>query len=318
MMKQISEHVEIIKSYRDLLDKEAKRLRPPELTVSFDKANPHHWCLSVVGDSLVRIRLLIEQSFQFVESLGIVAASRYLFELSIWLNLFNKDERYGLLYYDQLIDTQKNYYQSTLDQFKREIALLEEFAHRDEKELDGSMKQDASIEDVAVAIRNAEEKIDREAARKFSIYAEQAKYNGYGFQACLVKQNSIPPVESALLEIAAERDGFNKSILPIVSDLALDTKKRKKRWNWKEMAKEVGLDDEYDYIYSFSSKILHATPASITTNQKNLEAAEMLVFLKYIEVKLADLLDISKRYNASATLQFNQAKPNPLCGLGLA
>lgn len=298
--KQLSEHVKRIKSYRDLVDEEAKRLRPPELAATFDNSNAHHWCLSVVGDSLVRTRLLIEQSFQFVDSLGVVAVSRYLHELSIWLNLFIKDERYGLLYYDQLIDTQKNYYQSTLDQLRREIVLLDEFALREEKERDGFTNQQESAEGFAAAIRNAAEKIDKEAARTFSIYAEQAKYNGYGFQAYLVAQQSIPPVESALMDIAAERSSFDNSILPRISDLVLDKNRRKKRWKWKEMAKEVGLESEYDYIYSFSSKILHATPASITTNQKNLEATEMLVFLKYIEVKLADLIEISKRYSASA------------------
>lgn len=60
------------------------------------------------------------------------------------------------------------------------------------------------------------------------------------------------------------------------------------------MAEKVSLTEEYDFIYTFSSKLLHATPASITTNQKNLELEEMLVFLKYINVKIRDLLELGQ------------------------
>lgn len=62
------------------------------------------------------------------------------------------------------------------------------------------------------------------------------------------------------------------------------------------MALKVGLADEYDFIYTFSSKLLHATPASITTNQKNLELSELAVFLKYIYVKIGDTLEFVGTY----------------------
>jgi hypothetical protein len=62
------------------------------------------------------------------------------------------------------------------------------------------------------------------------------------------------------------------------------------------MAQKVHLTDEYDYIYSFSSRVLHATPASITTDRKNLELPEIQIFLKYIDVKIADVLALAWEY----------------------
>ena len=53
---------------------------------------------------------------------------------------------------------------------------------------------------------------------------------------------------------------------------------------------------EYDFIYRFSSKLLHATPASITTDQKNLEMSELALFLKYIYVKIDDVLELASAY----------------------
>mgnify|MGYP003604510971 FL=1 len=66
------------------------------------------------------------------------------------------------------------------------------------------------------------------------------------------------------------------------------------------MAETVDLLAEYDFIYAFTSKLRHATPASITTDQKNLEPAEMVVFLRYIDVKIQDILDLAGRYQHGA------------------
>ena len=66
------------------------------------------------------------------------------------------------------------------------------------------------------------------------------------------------------------------------------------------MAETVDLLAEYEFIYSFTSKLLHATPVSITTDQKNLEPEEIIMFLKYIDVKITDILDLARRYPRNA------------------
>lgn len=287
--------VESIKAHRAAVDAEARRLRTPEVLASFDKRSPVCWCLAAMGDSLVRVRLLLEQNFHFLETIGVVAVSRYLFELSVWLGLFEQDERFGLVYYGQLLETQQKYFADHLNQLGREVELLRLF-ERKEQEVQRAVVGNASApEELGSRFRWAAEMIDAEAARKFSLYAEQAKRNGYSFQAHLVEKKAVPQVESALRELCAEQAYFDANVLPGIRDLSLANGK-KKRWEWKKMAESVGLLPEYDYIYAFASKLLHATPASITTDQKNLEPEEMLIFLKYIDVKIIDMLDLARRY----------------------
>ena len=67
----------------------------------------------------------------------------------------------------------------------------------------------------------------------------------------------------------------------------------KGRWQWRGMADKAGILHEYDYIYSYASKVLHATPASLTTDQKNLEMSEVYIFLRYIHVKMLEILDLA-------------------------
>jgi hypothetical protein len=287
--------VESIKAHHFDVDAEACRLRTPEVLASFDKRRPVSWCLAAMGDSLVRIRLLLEQNFNFVETIGVVAVSRYLFELSVWLLLFEQDERYGLVYYGQLLETQQKYFADTLAQIRREVELLRHFERKEQDFQEVLVSRAGPPEDRGDGLRLAARMIDAEAARKFSLYVDQAKRNGYGFQAHLVEKKAVTQAEAALRELSAEQAFFEVNVLPGIEGLVLANGK-KKRWEWKKMAERVNLLPEYDYIYAFASKLLHATPASITTDQKNLEPEEMLIFLKYIDVKTTDILDLARRY----------------------
>ena len=59
------------------------------------------------------------------------------------------------------------------------------------------------------------------------------------------------------------------------------------------MAEKAEISHEHDYIYSYASKLLHATPASLTTDQKNLEMPEVCLFLRYIYVKMLEIADLA-------------------------
>lgn len=64
---------------------------------------------------------------------------------------------------------------------------------------------------------------------------------------------------------------------------------------------------EYDYIYTFTSKLLHATPASVSTSQKILDEAEMRVLLRYILVRIKDVLAICEEIVESLDLDLGAA-----------
>ena len=131
--------------------------------------------------------------------------------------------------------------------------------------------------------------VDIEASKKFSIYIDDAKINGYGFQAHLITTKIIPQVEQAISEIQNKLEEFKKKVDKKIFDII------PRRWNWKDMAEKVNKEEEYDYIYTYTSKLLHATPASLTTNQKNLELQEVYIFLRYINVTLNEIINLAKK-----------------------
>jgi hypothetical protein len=51
------------------------------------------------------------------------------------------------------------------------------------------------------------------------------------------------------------------------------------------------MGKQYDFIYSQTSRMLHATPFSFAVNQKNLEVEEVQMFVEYSYVSLLDSVE---------------------------
>lgn len=294
---QTSTLVTLITELHPLLNHEALRIRKGAEVTESMKLDADSWCRSAMGDSLVKLRLFTEQNFNYIETMSILAVTRYIFEMSVWLLLFKMDSRYGLVYSSRLIDTQLRYWKDCKAQTEREVLLLKKFESEEKSIMEEELKKLNEITDYKIKEKEAfnlssfvMKKIDDKAARHFSIYAEQAKSNGYSFQAYLVENNQLPVITRSIAELENEKASFSSSIPDDIKLLIPN------RWNWCDMAKKVDLGDEYEYIYSYTSKLLHATPSSITTNQKNLELSEINIFLKYVLVKIKDILSLAKQY----------------------
>lgn len=263
---------------------------PIDETIENNKFSADNWRRNTYGNVLVRLRQITENNFLIVETLSLLVTARYVFETSIWLRLFQKDKRYCLIYYRELLDTQFRYYKDSLSQLHHEVKFLRRFGEKDNHEnrmILEHISSSISATEFGNQVRSAMDYVDAEAAKHFSIYADQAKLNGYDFQAYLVEKNVIPSIEKAISDLESDISEFEKNIPNDVREL------QKGRLQWRRMSEVAGMLQEHDYIYSYASKLVHATPASITTNQKNLEITEVCIFLRYILVKLLEIIDLA-------------------------
>lgn len=284
-----------IQAKKALVDREAQRIRAIENPHPYNEFDPKMWCITAVGDALVKLRLLIENNFNYIETMGLVATTRYIFEINIWLNLFKQDVNYGLTYYKQLLKDKVTYWNNLKEQHEREIIFFKQL-DIEEKELQQPIfKKIASLSDERKAQRvidllnTANDTMDNKAARNFSLYIEQAKYNGFAFQAHLIKEKALPKIENSLDEV-------NNNLLRFNKETQSFSDKIPKVKNFKEKAALVNMSYEYDFIFQFTSSLLHASPSSLTTNQKNLELHEVSMLTRYINVKIQDILDLAKDY----------------------
>jgi len=261
------------------------------------------WKAVAFGDSLARIGLFLEQNFSYIETVGVLAVSRYLFELTVWLKLLQTDSRYGLVYYHQLLKANRDYYNALQLNAEREVAYLR-LVDAAEDSLRKSYLADAlSISDEEAKIKALLEidnkvmkEVDQDAARRFSLYAQQAQTNGYGYQAYLVEAKVLPSYSKAKSDIEQELRVFEQDVPSEIKALT------PKRWNWRDQAGIVKMDEEYDFLYLFTSMFMHATPMSISTDKQSLEPADIRVLLNYIRVRVLDAARMAEELLAEPVL----------------
>jgi hypothetical protein len=255
-----------------------------------------YWQVVIAYDCSVRLRQIIENNFVVIETLALLATVRYIFELSIWLKLASSQPEYALVYYAKLLEKESEHSDGMARQLQREIELLEAFESHDTQsafEVLNKIKQQAdhgSTHSVQQLVHESRLDVDRLAARTFSLYVDRATQHGFGYTAHLVRTQALGNAQERQQQAAMAIEEL-KSWCP-ANSLALVNRK----WKWDREAKAANMDGPYDYLYSYVSRLLHATPSSVTTDQKNLEPDEIRIFLRYIHGALLDAIDLVGRF----------------------
>lgn len=285
-------YVDKILALREPLDGliEAFGVCPEASDLPVGEFSASSWRRNTYGHALVKVRQLLTTTLGLgvVDTMGVLSLARYVFEVSVWLRLFRKDVRYALVYYRELLRGQLIWHEDLLQRTQQEIELLKKFETLEEEELSKAVREAIVAGDeeaVRQATQNAMKQVDEKASRHFLAYFEQAKTNGYGFQAYLIEQKVVPDMQRRIELLKNEIEDYEKQIPKDVSKLT------KGRWQWKQMAKVAGIENEHDHIYSYASRLLHATPSSISTDAKELRMDEFHFFVRYIHVKLLEIME---------------------------
>jgi hypothetical protein len=223
----------------------------------------------------------------------LVSLARNLFENLIWLKLFNRSSAYGLLFYRQLLQSQIHSQEQAIAQAQAEIATFEEAGKRDTLDLTPVEhilnKAGEPTEEERAAVRAhidaSQRRLDDEIRRSFSVYGHQATYNGYEMQAYLLKNDVIPQhIERKRVNEVYLAELNSTLNVQVDSTLLADFNAR---WNWAQRAEAVGMSAQYRFIYSYTSRLLNATPMNIIT-PKQLDDHEREVLLDYIRTGILD------------------------------
>jgi hypothetical protein len=252
------------------------------------------WIDTAYRNALIRLRLILENNFYYLETLSVLATTRYVFETLVWLRLMYRQPDYGLIFLGRVISGQLQHFEALRGKLEDECELFKRLQREESALHEKSLQRlnenvkDLRPDHIAAATDSIMCEVDRKARRAFSLYAEDAKLNGFGFQAHLIEKQVIPQVNGHIRELEAKQKALATTCTASVR------KKLKERWNWKAEARLSDMQAQYEFIYSFTSRLLHATPSSIFTDQKNLEVSEMVMFLDYIYVSMLDVLDLAK------------------------
>jgi len=186
------------------------------------------------------------------ELLGI---ARNLFENLVWLKLFNKDGRYGIVFYRQLLDQQKQNTERMIAKITAEAELFERHSIEDHRALEETVMQaihDGADEEAVLAAKAVHDDrvaaLDMRVRRSFALYGAAATFNSYSYQAHILREKVIPKHQDDLTTIQAELDLLLPRLVTLLDPALL--KICNGRWNWRDRAGDAGMLDHYDFLYS--------------------------------------------------------------------
>ncbi len=282
---------------------EALRIKLEQASKPLDDSNVYNsadiWRLRAFFDGMIKIKLIIEQNVRVpFETFGILSTSRYLLELLIWFRLLG-EPRYCFTYINELLKDAITHAKEHLQRVRREIKLFHELEERELGETIQTADQTIQVarrsrsgvrsEVFARSHKMIAEEIDRIARRRLCTYYRDAETRGYSFQAALMEKQVVPQLEQEIEQLRIKRDN---AISQMPKSAREDSASKK---TWKDKAKEAGMIEQYELIYAFSSRLLHASPTTLTTPQKTLELNEFCVFLDFIYVSILDAIEMAER-----------------------
>lgn len=230
----------------------------------------------------------------------LVALARNIFENLIWLRLFNADRNHGLLFYRDLLREQLKSQHQAIEKALEEIELFGQLAIEDKVDFGPVIhlvnKENPTEADkrlIGEHIRAQARAVDEKARKTFSLYAAQAKTNGYEWQAHLIRTQAIPVHEERIRTLEAHQSELEPAIAAIES-VEMRAKLTAK-WNWRTQAASVGMLPHYNFLYSYTSRLLHSTPVSLIT-PKQLDRSEVELLLDYLCVAVKECYEQIERF----------------------
>jgi len=286
----------------DSLRTELKRFPDAE----FEDRGPAFWRFQILSDALIKVRLFLENNFHVIETLGVLSLTRYIFELAVILKNLELNENFSYLYIQKMLLQQCEHFDDYAKHLASEIALYKSIEVNEQAACKAILEKYTAPKmgtgklsprnsrrvgkKIASEITQASKWVDDQLALRFALYSDDVVRNGYGFQAHLIETKVLSPVVESADAAKVSYEKIKAAWKAKVDLFSPDLKK----WRWKEMSKVVKMDEEYEFIYSYTSRLLHALPFSLTTNQKNLEDSEVLIFLRYVEHQIGWIISFAE------------------------
>ncbi len=270
----------------------------------------------ILAYSILRLRHFIEHNLinnSYIETMATLAVCRYTFELVVWLKLMEKDRRLALLFIREsikgridnlrenisLLGNEKSFYISQADTESK----LHQQAVEEIKATDASPQEMGKA--IALRVEQISDYLDKALDSKLLRYYGEIAENGYGYVANFIETKALPELHNQKDGAERQLRDFDEEWGGTLKQLNVDLQnefndlhgkpKKVEKMNWKEKAQIVSMHTDYDFIYSYTSRLLHATPSSLLTLQQNLRQDEFLMFWRYIQIQFRWIADVTSR-----------------------
>jgi len=240
--------------------------------------------------------------------INLMAVLRFVFESLIVTNLIINEKNYDKRIFYSIFLQQSNKIEKMIIKLEKEIELLEQFEKR-ENEIFSQVPNDVSNkEEVSKFIEEQKQTANQlyeELNNHFTIFMTGVEHNGMGFHKALLQKQLLPKYKEIENEIKTETSNITKILskddelntqFDIRRQASRVLKKLKDDRGWFSKASEIGLEDEYNFVYELTSSLMHFTSYAVTTPSE-LQEEEKLMCYNLINKYLNKISNNLYKYN---------------------
>ena len=222
---------------------------------------------------------------------------RFVFEGLITSMLLNQDEEYVFKLYYDLLSSERENIKSRKEQLEKEIKILESSTAKFSKNIAKTPEDILKQEEIELELFK---EIIRDNIFIHTSYDDLYK-NGLNYQIFCLKNKGISYYDNNLKELDDKEDKFFQDLKKHAKSFKNKSKEeiqnyfKKNRINWKKKAEQVKLENEYDYIYRFSSSLSHFSGYSLLTSS-TYDPQEEEMILTRLEIYLKKIKENINQY----------------------
>jgi hypothetical protein len=266
------------RSARELSTVFQKNYLLAEKESDFDPYSNYYWRNLIFREALVKLANVIENELRLITTFSVLTSARYVLEMLIWLRLINiEEDRYITWFIAVQIAERIQQTEDDIKQTLREREVYNKIADKQDRELMNLRNKSKRN------VSRIQSKYDVSVSESFFVHESSARKGGFR-RAFSLTESVIRELNRDLAELRKTRERA------ITARNQWPTEK----WIWQKKAYEVNLNYEYDFIYGYISRLVHCKPASFVTNQKNLEASEIILFQRFLIFAVGKILRVSE------------------------
>jgi len=254
---------------------------------------------SILNKLIVLTENMLSDNGEFVRDFS---SLRYTLEALITVKLFEKDEKHMLVTYYSLFNKQIELMEKIINRLKNEMNLYEKLAVKED-----CLEESISSSEISRPFEEIKNLIDDELHSEITIFSENIETNGYSHHKSHLETKILPLYEERINYLNKQRDEranellsnslFKKHFPNIknANEIFESIKSESKHKSWKEKAKETLLIEEYEYIYNFTSAIIHCDSYSFVT-KSNFDENERSLIIKMQSQYLKKITESIKNF----------------------
>lgn len=226
-----------------------------------------------------------------------IASLRYILEALIQTELLCKESDYFEKIYHSVLNHKINKAKTYLEKVKSDFLILEKY---EEKENIIKEKYKEGMNEIEIkALMEQEDHIYDDFDYELTISLDATEFNSLGVQKMMIEKNIIPSLEKGVEEMTKELDELTRSL---ATDLEFNRKFQirgqstkvpkalKDTRSWNQKASDANLENEYKFVYDYTSSLLHCTSFSILTNIE-IEKSEFVMIRSLANKYVARIFD---------------------------